>query len=313
MSKGRMLQPSDESQMKDTSSRRAFVRSSALVVAAFASKDIFAAAGRRPSPDEESPVRLGVASYTFRNVNRAQMIGFLKQINVLALNAKDVKDHLPMEPQQESAALADYAAAGIKLHAAGTIYFPKDEDADVRSKFEYCKRAGVAVIIAGDPAPETLPRIENFVKEYDIRIAIHNHGPEDKLWHSPLDVLQAVKGMDPRIGCCIDVGHTARAGTDVVRSIREAGARLYNVHMKDLMNFQNKEGQVGVGDGIMPVRKIFEALSAIKYKGFVDLEYEIHPDDPMPGIISSFPCMRGVLAGLGYASQNEALSGSLAE
>jgi sugar phosphate isomerase/epimerase len=308
-----MLQPSDESQMKDASSRRDFVRSSALVAAAFASKDIFAAAGRRPSPDQESPVRLGVASYTFRNFNRAQMIGFLRQINVLALNAKDVKDHLPMEPQQESAALADYAAAGIKLHAAGTIYFPKDEDADIRSKFEYCKRAGVGVIVAGDPAPETLPRIEKFVKEYDMRIAIHNHGPEDKLWHSPLDVLQAVKGMDPRIGCCIDVGHTARAGTDVVRSIREAGPRLYNVHMKDLTNFQNKESQVGVGDGIMPVRKIFEALSAIKYKGFVDLEYEIHPDDPMLGIISSFAYMRGVLAGLGYASQNEALRGSLAE
>lgn len=306
MSKGRMFQPSDESQMKDTSSRRDFVRSSALVTAAFASKDIFAAAERWPSPDEESPVRLGVASYTFRNFNRAQMIGFLKQINVLALNAKDVKDHLPMDPQQESAALADYAAAGIKLHAAGTIYFPKDEDADIRSKFEYCKRAGIGVIVAGDPAPETLPRIEKFVKEYDVRIAIHNHGPEDKLWHSPLDVLRTVKGMDPRIGCCIDVGHTARAGTDVVRSIREAGSRLYNVHMKDLTNFQNKESQVGVGDGIMPVRKIFEALSAIKYKGFVDLEYEIHPDDPMPGIISSFAYMRGVLAGLGYGSQNEA-------
>src|SRR6266851_4946977 len=303
MSKGRMLQPSDESQMKDASSRRDFVRSSALVVAAFASKDIFAAAGRRPSPDEESPVRLGVASYTFRNFNRAQMIGFLKQINVLALNAKDVKDHLPMEPQQESAALADYAAAGIKLHAAGTIYFPKDEDADVRSKFEYCKRAGIGVIVAGDPAPETLPRIEKFVKEYDIRFAIHNHGPEDKLWHSPLDVLKAVKGMDPRMGCCIDVGHTVRAGTDVVQAIREAGARLFNVHMKDLTSFQSKESQVAVGEGSMPVRKVFEALIAMRYKGFVDLEYEIHPDDPMPGVISSFAYMRGVLAGLGYASQ----------
>src|SRR5260370_16803105 len=101
MSKGRMLQPSDESQMKDTSSRRAFVRSSALVVAAFASKDLFAAAGRRPYPDEESPVRLGVASYTFRNFNRAQIIGFLKQINGLALNAKNFKHHLPMHPHPQ--------------------------------------------------------------------------------------------------------------------------------------------------------------------------------------------------------------------
>lgn len=240
----------------------------------------------------------GVASYTFRNFSRAQMIGFLKQLNVLALNAKDVKDHLPMEPQAEAAALADYAAAGIKLHAAGTIYFPKDEDADIRNKFEYCKRAGIGVIVAGDPAPATLPRIEKFVKEYDIRFAIHAHGPEDKLWHSPLDVLKAVKGMDPRMGCCIDVGHTVRAGTDVVQAIHEVGARLFNVHMKDLTNIQSKESQVAVGEGIMPVKKIFEALGAIKYKGFVDLEYEIHADDPMPGVIASFAYMRGVLAGM---------------
>ena len=152
--------------------------------------------------------------------------------------------------------------------------------------------------------PETLPRIEKFVKEYDIRIAIHNHGPEDKLWPSPLDVLKAVKGMDPRIGCCIDVGHAARAGPDVVQAIRAAGPRLFNLHMKDLTNFESKESQVAVGDGIMPVRKMFEALIATKYKGFVDLEYEIHPDDPMPGVIASLAYMRGVLAGMGYGFQD---------
>ena len=285
--------------MKNTLSRRDFTRSGALVAAAFAAarSDVFALTPRR-APENESPIRFGVASYTFRNFSRAQMIAFLKQLNVLALNAKDVKDHLPTDPQQEAAALADYAAAGIKLHAAGTIYFPKNEDADIRSKFEYCKRAAIPVIVAGDPAPETLPRIEKFVKEYDIRFAIHNHGPEDKLWHSPQDVLKAVKNMDPRMGCCIDVGHTARAGADVVQSIREAGPRLFNVHMKDLTNFQSKESQVAVGEGAMPIKKIFEALIAMKYQGFVDLEYEIHADDPMPGVIASFAYMRGVLAGM---------------
>src|SRR6266850_381748 len=285
--------------MKNTLSRRDFARSGAIAAVAFAaSSDVFALTQQRP-PADESPIRFGVASYTFRNFTRAQMIAFLKQRNVLALNAKDVKDHLPTDPQQEAAALADYAAAGVKLHAAGTIYFPKDEDADIRGKFEYCKRAAIPVIVAGDPAPETLPRIEKFVKEYDIRFAIHNHGPEDKLWHSPLDVLKAVKGLDPRIGCCIDVGHTVRAGIDVVQAIHAAGPRLFNVHMKDLTDFQSKDSQVPVGDGVMPVKRIFEALIAIKYKAFVDLEYEIHPDDPMPGVISSFAYMRGVLAGLG--------------
>jgi sugar phosphate isomerase/epimerase len=218
------------------------------------------------------------------------------------LNAKDVKDHLPMDPQQEAAALSDYTDAGIKLHAAGAIYFAKDEDADIRAKFEYCKRAGIGVIVAGDPAPETLPRIEKFVKEYDIRIAIHNHGPEDKLWPSPLDVLKVVKGMDPRSGCCIDVGHTLRTGTDVVQAIHETGPRLFNVHMKDLTNSESKESQVAVGEGKMPVRRMFEALIATKYQGFVDLEYEVHPDNPMPGVSASFAYMRRVLAGLGFAS-----------
>jgi sugar phosphate isomerase/epimerase len=287
---------------KGAVSRRDFVRSGALAAGAFAApSNVWTLSQERPSSGEASPIRLGLASYTLRNFNRAQLIAFMKQLNVFALNAKDVKDHLPMDPQEESAALADYAAAGIKLHAAGAIYFAKDEDADIRSKFEYCKRAGIGVIVAGDPTPENLPRIEKFVKEYDIRIAIHNHGPEDKLWHSPLDVLKAVKGMDARIGCCIDVGHTVRAGTDVVQAIREAGPRLFNVHMKDLTNFESKESQVAVGDGIMPVRKMFEVLIAIKYSGFVDLEYEIHPDDPMPGVIASFAYMRGVLAGMGYA------------
>jgi sugar phosphate isomerase/epimerase len=289
--------------MKNTFSRRNFVRSSALFASAFVSKDPYALIQDHPSAGEASPIRLGVASYTFRNFSRAQMIGFLKQLNVLALNLKDVKDHLPPDMQQESSALADYAAAGMKTHAAGTIYFEKDQDADIGSKFEYCKRAGIPVIVAGDPAPQTLPRIEKFVKEYDIRFAIHNHGPEDKLWHSPLDVLKAVKSMDRRMGCCIDVGHTVRAGTDVVQAIREAGPRLFNVHMKDLTNFQDKESQVAVGDGIMPVPKIFEALIAIGYKGFVDLEYEINADDPMSGVISSFAYMRGVVAGMGRTSR----------
>jgi sugar phosphate isomerase/epimerase len=73
--------------------------------------------------------------------------------------------------------------------------------------------------------------------------------------------------------------------------------------MKDLTDFKSKESQVAVGDGIMPLRKMFDALIAVKYAGFVDLEYEIHPDDPMPGVIASFAYMRGVLAGLGYAGQ----------
>jgi len=226
----------------------------------------------------------------------------MQQLKNTQLNAKDVKDHLPMNTSAEAAALEAYRAAGIEAHAVGAIYFAKDEDDDIRAKFEYARRAGVSVIVAGDPTPQILPRLERFVKEYDIRVGIHNHGPEDKVWPSPLDVLKAVASMDYRLGCCIDVGHCVRAGTDVVQAIHAAGPRLFNMHMKDLTDFSAKESQVAVGQGKMPFREIFEALIKIGYPGFVDLEYEIHEDDPMPGVVESFAYMRGVLAGMGLAA-----------
>ena len=246
---------------------------------------------------EAAKIRLGLASYTFRNFSRVQVIDFMKQLDLTDLNAKDVKDHLPMDAAGESSALADYAAAGIKLHAVGTVSFAKPDEADIRAKFEYARRAGVSVIVAGDPNDQTLPTLDRMVKEYDIRIAIHNHGPEDKRWHSPLDVLAAVKGLDPRIGCCIDIGHAARAGADVPAVIRQVGPRLYNVHFKDLADTSSKESQVAVGAGKLPIADIFKALEEIRYPGFVDLEYEIHPDDPLPGVTESFAFMRRVLAG----------------
>ena len=285
--------------MKDIS-RRTFLQSSTLALACGASVVAPAAAQAVPASGKPSPIKLGLASYTFRNFTRTQLIGFMQQLHVYDLNCKDVKDHLPMDPAAEAQALADYTAVGIKLHAAGAIYFPKNDEQDIRSKFEYCKRAGIGVIVAGDPTPESLKWIERFVKEYDIRIAIHNHGPEDKFFPSPFDVLKVVKDMDPRIGLCIDVGHAARANANLVDAIHATGSRLYDMHVKDLANMKVKESQVAVGEGVLPFREIFQALIEINYQGFVDLEYEIHADDPMPGVIESFAFMRGVLNGMGY-------------
>jgi len=292
--------------MKGEVSRRKFVMGAMAagamtVPAAMHAEGWSGGVGQTPAR-HATPIRLGLASYTFRNFTRAQMIGFMKELNVYELNAKDAKDHLPMEPAAEAQALADYTAAGIRLHAAGAIYFQQATDQDIRGKFEYLQRARIPVMVAGDPTPETLPRIESFAKQYDIRVAIHNHGPEDKLWPSPLDVLKDIQGLDRRIGCCIDVGHTVRAGTDVVEAIHRVGPRLFNVHMKDLTDFHDKGSQVAVGDGKMPIRGIFEALLAIGYGGYVDLEYEVHADDPMPGVTKSFAYMRGVLAGMGAAA-----------
>jgi len=297
--------------MNSTIGRRNFLRSTAAMAAgALLQPGLLASRGTEPY--KAIPIRLGVASYSFRRFNRAGVIGFMRQLNTPFLNVKDV--HLPMTtPSAVRQVSSEFTAAGIELTAAGTIYFQKDEDSDMRRKFEYCKLAGIPLMIAG-PTPETLPRLERFVKEYDIKIAIHNHGPEDKYFPSPLDALKAVKDLDPRMGVCIDVGHTARTGTDVAEAIQKVGPRLYNVHMKDLAIASSKEIQVAVGDGSLAVERIFAALIAIGYPGYVDLEYEINEDNPMPGMIKSFAYMRGALAAMGYKAQirdgNEEFNGA---
>ena len=155
--------------MKSLFSRRSFIQSGALAAAAsLAPRARPAYAQALPETGKPCPIKLGICSYTFRNFTRAQMLGYLKELNLTDLNVKDTKDHLPMDPALEAQALADYAAAGIRLHAAGAIYFPKDDESDIRGKFEYCKRAGIGVIVAGDPTPESRKWIERFVKEYNI-------------------------------------------------------------------------------------------------------------------------------------------------
>ena len=195
------------------------------------------------------------------------------------------------------AAKKEFSDAGITLVGCGNVTFSKDDEADIRSKFKYAKAAGFPLIVCA-PTPEILPKMEKYVKEYDIKIAVHNHGPEDKHFPTPQSVLKAVKGMDPRCGLCMDIGHTSRTGADIVESISEAGPRLLDMHTKDLGDPMVKESQVAVGEGKLPIGRIFEELTKIGYKGSVNLEYEINGDNPMPGMKISFAYMRGVLTGL---------------
>jgi sugar phosphate isomerase/epimerase len=152
--------------------------------------------------------------------------------------------------------------------------------------------------------PPVVPRLEKFAKQFDIKVAIHNHGPEDNKFPSPYDVLAAVKGMDPRIGLCIDIGHTVRTGTDVVKAINDAGSRVLDLHAKDLRDLKDKGSQCIVGEGAIPFPEIFRALERVRFGGFVNLEYEIDADDPLPGMRQSFAYMRGVLAGMATSSRS---------
>jgi sugar phosphate isomerase/epimerase len=247
----------------------------------------------------KADIKLGVASYSFRKFNRTQAIEMTKALGTPYINLKSF--HLPLEstPEQIDEAKKEFQNAGLTIVGGGTIRFERYDEAEIRHAFEYGKRAGMPVLVVM-PNKDILPKLEKFVREYDIKIAVHNHGPEDKNFPTPQSVLAVVKDMDPRCGLCIDIGHTARTGVDVVESIHEAGPRLLDMHTKDLKDMSVKESQCDCGDGKMPFPAIFQQLVKMGYQGCCNLEYEIHENDPMPGMQRSFSYMRGVLAGLNF-------------
>jgi sugar phosphate isomerase/epimerase len=240
--------------------------------------------------------KLGVASYSFREFSRKIAIQGTQKL-AKYINYKDV--HLPLtsSPADIKKAIAETEKAGLKIVGGGTIYFRTADEADIRSKFEYAKACGMPTIVCM-PDKAILPKLEKYVKEYDIQIAVHNHGPEDPNFPRPQDVLAVVKNMDPRCGLCIDIGHTVRTGVDLIPTVAEAGPRLLDMHVKDLADFKDKASQRPCGDGIMPFPALFTQLKKMNYKGYINLEYEIDDTDPLPNMIKSFAYMRGVIAGI---------------
>ena len=242
-------------------------------------------------------IKLGVATYSLREIPRPDAIAGIRAIGARFASIKSF--HLPYEdsPELLRVGAREFEDAGIEIVSGGVIYLQEDDDDHMRRHFDYARHCGMPLMVIG-PTRATLPRIERFVKEYDIAVAIHNHGPEDEHFPAPSDALEVIRDMDPRVGVCVDVGHTTRTGADVVEEVAVCGDRLLDIHMKDLRDLRDGASQCEVGEGSMPVANIFEQLLKMGYGGYVNLEYEIDAKDPVPGMRRSFAYMRGVIAGL---------------
>jgi sugar phosphate isomerase/epimerase len=241
--------------------------------------------------------KLGVCTYSFHEFAKKLTITMIKQLGVSYVSVKDFHIPYTATPDEIAKAKNDFKKAGLTIASGGNIDL-KDEDPSVlRKYFQYARACGMPMIVAA-PTHRTLPAVEKLAKEFDIKVAIHTHGPEDENFPAPRVVLDAVKGMDARMGLCIDLGHSMRTGADVVQEIANAGPRLLDVHIKDLRDKTDKKSQCDVGEGVMPVVAIFKQLTKVGYHGCVNLEYEINSDNPVPGMLHSLGYMNGVLAGM---------------
>lgn len=271
-------------------SRRNFLQQSALSLAGAISLPLVSGA----APGKKEPVLLatGIAGYTFAKFDLEKAIAMMKKVDIKYLSVKDF--HLPLNSNAEKiqSVLKQLADAGIKVYAVGVIYMKTQQAVD--EAFDYAKRVGVPLIV-GVPNPELLDYTEKVVKSSGIRLAIHNHGPEDKLYPGPKNVYDLIKDRDEKMGICLDIGHAIRAGADPAEAIRLYKNRIFDLHIKDV-TLAAKDGKaIEVGRGVINFPALVKALHKIRYQGICSIEFEKDMTDPLAGLAESTGYFKGVV------------------
>jgi inosose dehydratase len=308
--------------------RRAFVQGSLGTLAGAVIMGRPGIGAGRTSLDERGMGRfeLGLASYTFREFDFDSTLAMAGRVGLVRIAVKSV--HLPLESSETDirAAAAKIRAAGLVPYGCGVVYMTTE--AEVDQAFAYARAGGMEVII-GVPGHELLGRAERKVRESGIKLAVHNHGPGDLLYPTPASILDRVKNLDPRIGVCLDIGHCRRSGIDPSEAAVACGARLLDVHLKDV-TAPTKDGgpikgrafaaevdpqalqssgakrmragkpgdlvAVEAGRGVIDIPRFLQALGEMDYRGTAAFEYEKDGRDPLPGLAESVGYVRGVLA-----------------
>ena len=235
---------------------------------------------------------LGIASYTFRDFNLDDTIKMTLRLKIRNVCLKSM--HMPLESSEaDIKKIAEKVRnAGLNLYGAGVIYMKTKEEVD--AVFAYATFAGLKMIV-GVPNHELLPLVNEKVKSTNIILAIHNHGPGDKLYRSPTDVYEKIKGLDKRIGLCIDIGHTQKIGQDPATLLERYKDRLYDMHMKDVSHQSEDATPIEIGRGVINIPKVIKTLKKINYTGSISFEFEKDGKDALPGLAESVGYIRGVI------------------
>lgn len=239
--------------------------------------------------------KLAIAGYTFAKFDLDQSLAMMRRVGINYLGVKDF--HIPLNSTKEviDQTLVKMKSFGVQPYGVGPIYLKTE--ASVDQAFAYTKMVGVNLLV-GVPDSQLLPYVEKKVKEYDIRVAIHNHGPDLPVYPSAEDIWKDIKNLDPRIGFCLDIAHTVRLGLDPIETFIKYKVRIFDLHVWDVDKPDKTGWCVEAGRGIIDFTKFFKTLLDAKYTGTCSLEYGKDMTDPLPGIAESVGYFHGVLAGL---------------
>ncbi len=274
--------------------RRNFLKAAGIGMAAAALPGLAnASSGKAEVKKGKSDIQLGVASYTLRKFSTEEALDMTLRCGVNRITFKDM--HLPLDSNNETIkkTVELCKQKGVTLYGAGVVYMRSKEDVD--RAFEYAKTAGMEMIV-GVPNHELLEYVEGKVKQYDIKLAIHNHGPGDKLYPSAESAYNLIKNMDKRMGLCIDIGHTKRINRDPEQDVKDFFDRVLDIHIKDVTAAAAEGTTCIIGRGVIDFPAFMKTVVKMGYKGTLALEYEAEADDPLPGMMESFGYTKGVMA-----------------
>jgi sugar phosphate isomerase/epimerase len=242
----------------------------------------------------KDPFKLAIAGYSFLNFNLDESLKMMKRVDVHYLCIKDF--HLPFKSTAEgiTAFHAKLKENNVVGYAVGPIYTKNKEEID--NAFDYAKRVGVDLLI-GIPAHADLEYVAQKTKEYNIRYAIHNHGPQDKLYPNAESIYNLIKNLDQRVGICFDMGHNKRDGRDSVADLQKFSNRIFDMHLKNVTVAANEGTTCELGRGVIDIPAFVKMLRKVNYQGCCSLEYEKDMKDPLAGIAESVGYFRGVCDG----------------
>lgn len=246
----------------------------------------------KQSKQRATRLQLGLTSYTTRKYSLEETIEMTQRLRLEKICLKSM--HMPLDSSEKDLQkIADQVKqAGLTLYGAGVVYMKSEEE--VHNAFRFAKAAGLQTM-TGVPNHELLPLVDQKVKETDIKLAIHNHGPGDEVYPTPKVIYEKIKSLDQRIGLCIDVGHIQRLNMDPIKDLKTYANRLYDIHLKDVSESTAKGFTVPLGTGVIDILGVFRALNDIGYQGVMALEYEREADDVLPGLAECVGYANGVM------------------
>lgn len=291
--------------------RRSFLKQAGFAVAG--SFAVHALSGRSahaetPAARPAGSFRLGIAGFTFAKFKLDQTLEMMKKVDAHYLCIKDF--HLPLKATDEEIAAfhAKCKSFGVTGYGVGPIYMGSEEE--VNNAFAYAKRVGVKTVV-GVPFkmgkddngkeiriadPELLKVVNRKVKEYDMKYAIHNHGPDmPQLFPNAESGIEMIKDMDTRVGLCLDIGHQYRDGKNPLKAMEQFAERIHDIHIKNVTAGTKQGRGIEMPRGAIDMPGFVRTLRKVGYTGVCSLEYEKDMDNPLAGIAESIGYFRGLM------------------